>query len=77
LENLDLPQKRVSFFELRAVSDEIEESFGFDQALIYHRFEKSGLRRYGAVGRKPSHKEKSKVSIQEKDNGHTRKEKRA
>jgi hypothetical protein len=74
--SLDSPGKRVSFFDLKIVTDEMQKSLGRDDVLIYHRFEGNTVQSYRVGSRNPPHSETAQVSIEGKEHGRERKEKR-
>jgi len=68
---LDSREGRRSFFALKEVSDEIHESLGSEEIMIYYRFEGQTLERYQEMRCRTSSGEDSALSLEGERNGYT------
>lgn len=75
--DLDSPKKKGSLFELRTLTDEIRRSFGLNDVLIYHRFERDSLRSFHTMGKRALRPGRIRLGRQRKGDGCEGKEKRA
>ncbi len=75
--SLDRVEGRASFFESKAMTDEMRKSPGSNDVLLFHRFEEDTLQSHKVGRREVSSREKVKVSIEGKYNGRQRKAERA
>ncbi len=75
--SLDRVEGRASFFESKAMTDEMRKSLSFNDVVLFHRFEEDTLQSQKVARGEVSCREKVKVRIEGKDNGRQRKAKRA
>ncbi len=75
--DLDRPEMRISFLELKKYTDKLERSLASDHVVIYHRFDGDTLRSYEAVRKKRSHLKIKGGTTQGRSDGRQRTEKSA
>ncbi|NIO06404.1 MAG: hypothetical protein GTN74_17890 [Proteobacteria bacterium] len=75
--SLDRVEGRASFFESKAVTDEMRKSRSCNDVFLFHRLEEDTLQSHLVARGEVCSREKVKVSIEGKDNGRQRKAKRA